>query len=81
MGGLVGDDAHRLSLEARERGDKIRRPARRYLEDRVPVEDTKQDFENIVRLAKVYGHDAGGWRRRRRHRRSLGACSQAFSGR
>ena len=57
---LVGDEADRAALEAGERGDHVRRPARRELEQGAVVEDRAGDVADVVDLALLGRDDEAG---------------------
>ena len=55
--GLVGDDAHRLTVETGEAGDDVLRVARRRFEVFAVVDDGLDDLGHVVRLVGVVGDD------------------------
>ena len=56
-GGIVGHDAHRLTLEAREAGD-LRRPIQRgQLKERALVDDALDHPTHVVGLAAIARHN------------------------
>ena len=55
---VVGDDADRIAVDAREARDERRAVARLELVQRRRVDDARDDLAHVVRLARVVGDDA-----------------------
>ena len=69
---LIGDDADRPSLHARERADDVACPARRELEQLAAVDQVGRDVADVVDLARAARHVAPGVARRLGPRHHVG---------
>jgi hypothetical protein len=62
--GLVGDDADRPAVEAREADDELLGPARVDLEERLRVDERVDELLDVERLVLVGGDEVADRRRR-----------------